>query len=188
MKTTDDSENLYVIITRQSGNYKQAEICVDDISCVKWSDISGGVQQRQGGNSLHGYIPYKLAAKLDIACSGSHDYGDNEAKICIPAFNLKDPHYKEGYQYLLDIAGPKPKGEISRSRPEGQGPCSKKIVAILNERKEITRSELRSQLLEIGYPSSTIRNTLERMKLEHRIECEPSDGRANPQKIRLASQ
>lgn len=185
---TDDSENLYVIITRQSGNYKQAEICIDNISRVHWSDISGGVRQRQSGYSLHGYIPYKLAVKLDIACSGLHDRETNEAKICIPAFNSKDPRYKEGYKYLADIAGPKPKGEISCSRPKGQGPCSPKIVAILNEREEITRSELRSRLLEIGYSGQTIRNALERMKLEHRIECEPSDGRANPQKIRLASQ
>ena len=185
---TNDSENLYVIITRQSGSYKSAEICIDDISGVHWDNISGGVRRRQSGYSLYGYIPYKLAVKLEIACSGLHDYGRNEAKICIPALNSKDPLYKEGYKHLADIAGPKPKGEISYSRPKGQGPCSKKILAILNEEGEITRSELRSRLLEIGYPSSMIRNALERMKLEHRIECEPQDGRANPQKIRLASQ
>ena len=183
---TNNNKKLYVIITRQSGNYKHAKICIDDISSVHWDNISGGVRRRQSGYSLYGYIPYKLAAKSGIACSGLHDYGRNEAKICIPAFNSKEPLYREGYKHLVDIAGPKPKGEISYSRPKGQGPCSKKILAILNEQGEITRSELRSRLLEIGYPSSMIRNALERMKLEHRIECEPWDGRTNPQKIRLA--
>lgn len=163
-----------VLITRQPRNHETAEIDIDKITGVKWDNISGGVNSRQAGYSLYGYIPYSLAKDL-VACSGSHDFGYNQAKICIPAsLNAGQPPYKEGYNILSDLAGKKPASQISLSRPEGAPPCTKRIIQVVENEKSITRRNLRETLISEGYASQTIRNALNRMIKAKRLQAKGS--------------
>lgn len=157
---------LKVFICRNPGDYQGGEISIDEISDVRWDNISGGINKKQAGFSLYGYIDYRLAAKL-VACSGAHDYGDNVAKICIPGTNSKNPDHKEGYKILSKRAGEKPKS--NRSKPSGLPPCSKRILQILDQVESITRKELRNQLIEEGYHGNTIRNIINYLKRGNRI-------------------
>ena len=100
-------QNLEVIIKRSRSDWHQATIDVEKINNPHWDRISGGICEVQRGFSLYGYIDYSLAEEL-VACSGSHAYHNNEAKIMIPEnLNSKLP-YKTGYNYLKEKAGKKP--------------------------------------------------------------------------------
>lgn len=100
--------NLEVIIKRSRTDWHESPINVEKVHKPHWDNCSGGIYESQRGYSLYGYIDYSLAEAL-VACSGSHEHFCNEAKIMIPAnLNSKQP-YKDGYNYLKELAGKKPK-------------------------------------------------------------------------------
>ena len=172
---TKKEEIHLVRICRQIDSYVCAEYPAERIQNVKWDNISGGVNKKQAGYSLYGYIPYKEAAKL-IDCSGQHDFGYNDAKVCIRAIDNKDPSYKKGYNYLMKCAGTKP---YSNYNAAGLPPCTKRILLILDEKEEITRLELREKLQNEGYNNDLVCGAIKRLEKSQRITI--SDAR-NPQK------
>lgn len=98
---------MEVIIKRSRTDWHQADIDVEKIRNPRWDNISGGINERQIGFSLYGYIDYELAEEL-VACSGMHGGYGNDAKIMVPASLNKKHPYKEGYNYLKQLAGKKP--------------------------------------------------------------------------------
>ena len=48
---------------------------------VKWDNISGGIYIKQSGYSLYGYIPYSLAVKIGLDCSGRHDSANDSFRL-----------------------------------------------------------------------------------------------------------
>lgn len=161
-------ESLKVIICRSCGDYAQDEVDAELIDNVHWDKISGGVHKRQSGYSLYGYIPYDMAEKLSIKCSGRHNWGYNDAKVCIQASNNKG-EYRKGYNYLVKQAGPKPQSDISIGRPDGQGPCTKKILFLLKEREVVERGELREEIVELGYQRNTFCNAMRALVKQGKI-------------------
>lgn len=150
---------LKVKITRQCCCYsKVGDIFIDLISNVHWSNISGGVKQKRAGYSLFGYIDYTVGKDI-VDCSGNHDTGRNNMKICIPKKENESGEYKEGYKILIENAGPKPQSIISLGRPRGYPPCTKQILQIL-ENGPVSRIKLRTILSEMGYQATTIRNAI----------------------------
>lgn len=172
-------KELKVCITRSPRDFISGEISVSAISGVKWDNISGGVKRNQSGYSLYGYIDYESAKKL-VKCSGMHNYGNNEAKICIPASANKD---KEGYKYLCEIAGKKPSGTIKSNRPEGGKPCTVRILGELEKQGEMTRKNLRKIICDEGYQIKTFRNAINYLKRQKRISV-IGEGTSPNQKIK----
>lgn len=162
----NNDEKLAVVICRQPRSIPKGEILVEEIQGIHWYNISGGVKSRQGAYNLYGYITYEMAVKL-VKCSGTHaHYGEN-AKICVCFSDNKDEHYK-GYSYLERLVREKPESIISQNRPNGQPPCTKKILELLSD-NPTTRKELRKQLKDIGYRSQTICSALKRLHRGQRI-------------------
>ena len=94
-------DELYVVISRTPSDYICSEVPISEIEGVMWDNISGGVKNGQSGYSLYGYISYKLATET-VKCSGRHDFGDNSAKICIPAAKIEMLSIKRDIIYYLN--------------------------------------------------------------------------------------
>ena len=169
-KITKGYEHLVVRICRGANACWTAVISIDYIENIIWDNISGGVNRRQAGYSLYGYIPYSLAAKLTIGCSGRHDYGYNDAKVMIPKRKNRDERFRAGYRALFELAGEKP---IVRYRLPGLPPCTQFAERLLHE-KPYTRAELRAKLFAEGYYFQTIRGALNRLEKQGRIRCKGS--------------
>lgn len=126
---------MEVIIERSTGSYPQVAVDVEKISGIHWDNISGGVNARQAGYSLYGYINYSLATKLGLT-SGQHEFYGNDAKVMIPkSLNCQFP-YKDGYKSLLNRAGEKPSSH--RNKLNRKTPCTVRILQLL-ENGEKTR-------------------------------------------------
>jgi hypothetical protein len=165
--------SLKVMIER-SQDGRTAEVDVKKISNCHWDKVSGGVKQRlYTGYSLYGYIDYELAVSLGIDCSGRHAKYGSPAKIMIPANLNSKASYKKGYASLKSGAGVKPRFSF---RKPGLIPCSKRIEQEIGraKRKRITRGELREKLMDEGYDTKQIMNTLNRLGKEKRIFFEGS--------------
>lgn len=162
-------EDLKVVISRSHGtDQKCSEISISEILEVEWSNISGGVQRRQSGYSLYGFIPYATAMKL-VNCSGEHEkYGSN-ARVLIR--RPDSDKYKPGYQILMRQAGPKPHSNISKERPSGQQPCTKAILSLLPSEGFQTRGNIRNELYSIGYKKSTVTNAFRTLIKNEKIHC-----------------
>lgn len=180
------TEELYVEITRSHGSLKTSVVNVNELYDPRWGNKSGGYQKKHAGSSLYAYISYRKAMEL-VDCSGEHDYGKNDVRVLIIKQNPKSPYY-QGYQYLADLAGDKGESLISQQRPKGQGPCTKKILALLSN-GPLKRGSLRDTLCDIGYQTTTIGGALHRLKRQEKIICEgPPQSKnqlisLNPQKI-----
>ena len=177
-------KSLPILICRQPGG-SCVEIDTSEISNPKWDNKSGGYRQKRGGYSLYGYIPYSRAVELGeegLDCSGTHEYFDDIAKVCICKVSRSDKHYK-GYTLLLKMAGDKPKSIISINRPQGEPPCTKKILMLLSD-KEMERGNLRDVLLDTGYKANTILGAINRLKRAHKIVLDGSSN-SRKQKIRI---
>ncbi|MEQ2425800.1 hypothetical protein [Enterocloster hominis (ex Hitch et al. 2024)] len=177
-------EKLKVIISRahqRFGMQKSSEISVSKINDVHWSNISGGVNQRQHGYSLYGYISYKDAPTY-VNCSGLHDYESNEAKVLIHK-ETPGSEYYPGYRYLVKQAGSKPTLPVRKTRLNGEPPCTKKILILL-KRGPKTRGDIRNELSALGYETSRIRNAINQLKRQNKIICTGSPCSAF-QEIRL---
>ena len=161
-------ETLKVVVRRGITDYVEDEVDISEIDGVHWDNISGGVHKKQGGHALYGYISYELAEKLNIKCSGRHNWGYNSAKVCIPAVCNKG-EYRKGYNSLLKQAGEKPQSDISKNRPAGQGPCTKKILYLLGQQKMFERGELRQMILDIGYGVDTFQRAIKQLEKDNKI-------------------
>ena len=168
MENSEEKE-LYVLIMRSHGGNKCSPININELSNVQWGDMSGGYRKRQSGNSLYGYIPYERAMEL-VDCSGQHNRGYNDARVLIVKQRRNDPYY-EGYKALLNEAGEKPKSRISLERPDGEPPCTQKLLSLLSTGPK-TRDCIRSELLAIGYQETTIRGAIYRLKTQEKIICD----------------
>lgn len=71
--------------------------------------------------------------------------------------------------YLVKQAGPKPQSDISIGRPDGQGPCTKKILFLLKEREVVERGELREEIVELGYQRNTFCNAMRALVKQGKI-------------------
>ena len=171
---------MEVIVKRSIRSYPQVAIDVKQINNVHWDNVSGGVNAKQAGYSLYGYIDYEYATELELT-SGRHLDYNNGAKIMIPnSLNRKMP-YREGYAYLLSRAGVKPHTRYNQSF-SGK-PCTTRTLEILRDGSK-TRAEIRSILLSENYTSDQIRRALNRMDKDGRIEYAK---KGNPQKQLVAS-
>lgn len=168
---------MKVKITRFSNNYRLVgEIDATEIESPHWDNVSGGYGARSAGYAIYGYIPYDIAKDL-VDCSGRHGFGDNSAKICVPSSLNKAEDYQEGYNYLLkNVINEKPGSIITKHRPTGGKPCTKKILEILSQREngKILRKELREILSgkhsgQKGYELQTIRQALKTLEKTNRI-------------------
>ncbi len=177
-----------ILITRDHYEDEYAEIDDALISKLHWDHVSGGISRSANFYSLYGYIPYSKAMEiLASSCSGQHDFGWNSAKICIPKIiNSKEP-YLQTYQKLKEIAGPQPKSISALRHPEGQPPCTRKIMEILSGVPFIIRKDLKTELKKCGFHPDTIRNSLNRLKKQNRIVME-GNSQSPYQKIHLPSQ
>lgn len=174
----------YVRVRRDLQKRTSAEeYPIADIRNIKWDNISGGIHIRQAVWSLYGYIPYENADKLDLN-SGRHNWGYNDTKICICASDNKEEPYLSTYKELCDKAGTKPLSKIALNRPKGEPPCTKKICALLNQQEYMLRKNLRSELIDTGYPITTIRSAIKRLERNNKITIEESPNSDN-QKISL---
>ena len=173
-------KELKVCIKRSPSDFISGEIPVSAISGVKWDNISGGVKRNQSGYSLYGYIDYELTKNCEMFWNAN--YGNNEAKICIPA-SANQGEYKEGYKYLCKIAGGKPSGTIKSNRPEGGKPCTVRILEELEKQGEMTRKNLRKIICDEGYQIKTFRNTIYYLKRQKRISV-IGEGTSPNQKIK----
>ncbi len=156
---------MLVLIKRSARAFTVGEIGTDEISGLHWDNVSGGVNQRQGGFSLYGYIDYARAAEL-VDCSGMHGGCGRVAKIMVPASLNRDEPYREGYLELLDRVGYK---RIGHYRYPEQKPCTKRILGVLKEHGPQTRKEIRDMLRQEKYPSVQIARALNRMEKDGRI-------------------
>lgn len=168
MENSEEKE-LYVLIMRSHGGNRCSPININEISDVHWGDMSDGCRKRQSGNSLYGYIPYERAMEL-VDCSGRHNRGYNDARVLIVKQGRNDQYY-EGYKALLKKAEEKPKSRISLERPDGEPPCTQKLLSLLSAGPK-TRGYIRSELLAIGYQETTVRGAIYRLKAQEKIICD----------------
>ena len=153
-------DNDIVQVCRQIGGWDLASVKFSDVWGIHWSNRTGGYQNICLQWHLFGYIHPDNIIEGDVARSGRHNY-DNGIKVVILKKNNTGIWDK-----LIERYGEQPK---NYTRPEGQPPCSKKIIQIVNEKKSIKRTELRQQLLDIGYQDTTIRNAIKRLSKNKKI-------------------
>ena len=72
-----------VRIRRQPQSYEMDEVHEKYISNVHWDNVCGGLQIRVATVSVYGYMDYHALTETDVAISRSHDWGYNEAKVCM---------------------------------------------------------------------------------------------------------
>ena len=175
---------MKVIIKRNRGTYSmESEIDIDEIKGVHWDNVSGGVNQRQAGYSLYGYIDYKLASQI-VSCSGTHAHYGRPAKIMIPASLNKREPYKSGYEYLVSCIVPKP---VYHYRWPCLRPCTKRILELLGERGFMSRKDLREVLIMEKYGRSMIARALNRMEKAGRIVYKEGNSYSSKQIIALGN-
>ena len=92
MSQNNNTANGMVRICRHPGDYEGGPFPADQISNVHWGCVSGGVHRQQNGFSLYGYAPYEDVMDI-VACSGRHNFGYNDMKICITAAHNKDKDF-----------------------------------------------------------------------------------------------
>lgn len=184
MSQNNDTTSGMVLICRHPGDYEGGPFPADKISNVHWGCVSGGVNRRQNGFSLYGYAPYEDVMDI-VACSGRHNFGYNDMKICITAANNKDnPKYRAAYYSLVEKADEKSRCGIAGKCPPGAPSCTKRIREIMAEKKTTTRRELRNSLLDEGYKTETIRDAIKNLRYQEFLEAE-GDWRSPSQIIRL---
>lgn len=115
---------------------------------------------------LQCYIAYETAMSLELA-SGCHRGIGQSAKVFLYKKDNEAPEYKDGYKYLCDLAGPKPKR--CTGVPAGQPPCTKKILQELAN-GSLKYNELRKRILDSGYEVTTFRGAMKRLRETGRIE------------------
>lgn len=103
---------LVKVFRAQDRDKKDIDTKIIDTSpgAVKWvSDVGldGGYIPKPF-YLLQCYISYDTAVSLGLA-SGLHSGIGRSAKIFLYKVDNKSPEYKDGYDYLCRLAGPKPK-------------------------------------------------------------------------------
>ena len=83
-------------IRRQPQDYNIGEVSEKYISNVHWDNICGGYQIKVAVTSMYGYMDYDEACKTGIGISGTHNWGDNLAKVCM---NKNDNTGKDNEAY-----------------------------------------------------------------------------------------
>lgn len=164
-------KDFIVHIKRELKDHGGATIKLSDIHGLKWSRISGGRKIRTAYPYIYGYIIPDNIISGEVACSGTHNY-ENGMKILI-----LEKENKDIYPKLLDIVGERPTTNL---RAEGQPPCTKKILLILNERGPLKRKDISQELLDLGYFQKTICGALNRLKKDNKIEA---PGYAGPNQV-----
>ncbi len=147
-----DNKNNTVIICRRPGDYEGGLYDASKIKNIHWGRCSGGVNRLQNGWSLYGYIPYEDAEEL-VACSGRHNFGYNDAKICVVASTNAD---RPAYYRLVEMADERAGCGIAGGCPKGAPSATKRIRQIVAEKGEVSRGELKSLMLEEGYSKGVI--------------------------------
>lgn len=181
---SDNNIKGMVLICRSPGAYNCAVFDAAKIQGIHWGCVSGGFQRIQNGWSLYGYIPYEDAMDLGL-CSGRHNFGYNDAKICITATGNKDnPEYRVAYYGLVEMADEKAKWGIAAKCPTGAPSCTKRIRQLLADTPEISRCNLRTTLCGEGYDGKTITEAINNLKWQKILELD-GDSRSPKQIIRM---
>lgn len=172
MNQCKDTPSGLVLICRHPGDYECGPYMADKISGVHWDCVSGGINRRQHGFSLYGYVDYEDAMDI-VACSGRHNFGYNEMKICITASaNKDDSRYRAAYYSLVEKADEKGRCGIARNCPPGFPSCTKRIREVLSKNNETTKRELKSTLLAEGYQAETISESIKNLRYQEVLETE----------------
>lgn len=154
---------MEVYIKRSCQSGKVSEVNISEIDGIVWDNMSGGRKEKHFGYALYGYINYNLAKEI-VDCSGKHCHIADRAKIMIPKSLNRRGENKNAYRLLVEKTGRKP-----ACREDGQIPCRKRIMEIVNNEKEITRKRLRDILISEKYDVKLIRGALNSMKKGGRI-------------------
>lgn len=159
---------MLVKINYCAGANQVSEISAEKIWNVCWDNEPSGHHKRRANYILCGYISYEEGQDL-VDHSGSHGDYSGDMKVMIPAsLNSKQP-YREGYEYLKDIAGKKPKsGSFQINVCVDHKPCTTRILEILDS-GNLERKKLRDKLKVEGYPVIRIDRALMRMAKDGRI-------------------
>jgi hypothetical protein len=92
-----------VKIRRQWNSWQIAEVDLEDLDGLRWSNMSGGVRARAPQFFVHGYTSC-ASISGDIAHSCAHGEGPHSIKVCI----VKKDQSADVWRKILAIAGPKP--------------------------------------------------------------------------------
>ncbi len=145
-----------VRIKRHRNDDMRDEVYENSISNARWDIVGGGIQLYSKMPVLYGYIPYELAKDLDISISGRHDFGYNDAKICmIPADNLGkgNEEYEPAYCRFIvhaDYNSHFPYFDLKRT----------KTVSECLKNHPLSRKELMNQLEDKGFDAKNIREAI----------------------------
>lgn len=99
-----DSQKIIITVRRQWNDYRQAEISLDDISGLHWSNFSGGVRAPSPHTMIYGYVSC-TDVQGDIGHSCMHGEAPHNIKVCV----VKKDNSNEVYKILLKMVGEKPK-------------------------------------------------------------------------------
>lgn len=149
---------MVVKVQRQIGSWMEDIVDVRAINNVCWSRKSGGVGAPEPHFSLYGYIDYSVVKDLNIACSGRHDFGYNNAKVRIMKPKNRSDECYEGYEYLKKHAGPKPDSSFPKTA------CGKSVLkhlAIEMTRKELIDLLMHENCFDRSEISKTIRGLID---------------------------
>lgn len=143
-------KDFEVFVKRSPTDYKGAIVNFSTIFNLRWDNTLGN------GRKCSLYFAFGNIDTESIV-DGDMNLPRGRKILKVVILGTENP---EHYAEIIKDLGERPKNYI---RPEGQPPCSKKIIQIVNEKKSIKRTELRQQLSDIGYQDTTIRNAIKRL-------------------------
>lgn len=73
----------FVRVRRQWNDYRIARYRADDVTGIRWDNVSGGVQAPTPQYFLHGYVWCNGMVEGELAHSCAHGYGPHNIKVCI---------------------------------------------------------------------------------------------------------
>lgn len=150
-------KDFEVFVKRSPNDYRGAIVNFSAIHNLHWDNTLGN------GNSCFQYFVFGL---IDTESIIDGDMNLPRSRAMLKVVVLR----KENEEHYTEIIKNLPKRPLMEyARPEGQPPCSKKLIQIANEKKSIKRTELRQQLLDIGYQNTTIRNAIKRLSKNKKI-------------------
>jgi len=94
------AERTYVTVRRSPRDWRRAKYLLENVSDLRWSYITGGVQTLTARKFLYGRVVCDKMAEGELAHSCTHGEGPHEIKVCI----LKTDNSRQVYNLLADQA------------------------------------------------------------------------------------
>ncbi|MCR4933108.1 MAG: hypothetical protein K6A29_02835 [Lachnospiraceae bacterium] len=147
-----------VRIRRNPTDYRIAEVSSFSLTNAHWSNVCGGLQVPMPVTNVYCYIDYDVAAESEIACSGTHSYGYNKAKVCLCKCDNTgkgNEKYEESYYRLVVEADNNTHSHRMNRK------YTKTVLDLLNAHPEgLARKTVMHILEELRYDSRAIRNAI----------------------------